>query len=371
MKLLKLKTNTGFMMLEPGFEVNFLTKTRVDRNSDNDELLELEEGFYYPIDTILIGKTSSGKTTVLRFIECALSLLTSGRIYKSLLPYSEKLNLEIVFYEGGKVYHYNGSFSKNSYDMSEYLMIDEESLECASYKRSLKKDLSNIAYSKVGPFVAKKLPDTSDITNYVSAKDFVGLEGKENYFVDSLLKASMIYPEETISSIIHIFDDSVASIRINKDNHISFKRVNEPELMVTATDLKEFLSSGAYRGIALLCQIVVALKYGSTLLIDDIEKHFNKNLTENTLLLFRDKEINKAGATLIYTTNYSELLDMSSRSDNINVLHKVDKKISIKNLCVDYKDRIELSKSNKYDQNAFDTSITYKSLITLRRNLLK
>lgn len=359
------------MMLEPGFEINFLTKTRVDRNSDNDELLELEEGFYYPIDTIFIGKTSSGKTTVLRFIECALSLLTSGRISKNLLPYSEKLNLEIVFYENGKIYHYNGSFSKNTYDMSEYLIINHESLECAPYKRSLKKDLSNIVYSKVDHFAAKKLPDTSDVANYVSIKDFVGLEVKESYFVDSLSKASMVYSEDTVSSVVHLFDDSVAYIHFYKDNRISFKRVYEPELTATPADLKEFLSSGAYRGIALLCQIIVALKFGSTVLIDDVEKHFNKNITENVLLLFRDKEINKAGATLIYNTNYSELLDMSSRSDNINVLHKEDKKISIKNLCVDYKDRIELSKPKKYDQNAFDTLITYKSLITLRRNLLK
>nr|MCR5091534.1 hypothetical protein [Bacilli bacterium] len=64
MKLLKLKTNSGYMMLEPGFEINFLTKTRVNDGKDDDELIELDDGLFYPVETIFIGKNSSGKSTV-------------------------------------------------------------------------------------------------------------------------------------------------------------------------------------------------------------------------------------------------------------------------------------------------------------------
>ena len=35
MKLLKFKVNSGYKMLEKGFEVNFLTKTRINKDAPN------------------------------------------------------------------------------------------------------------------------------------------------------------------------------------------------------------------------------------------------------------------------------------------------------------------------------------------------
>ena len=54
MKILKIKTTSGFKMLEPDFEINFMTKTRIDADSPNEDLIELEKGFFYPLETVFI-----------------------------------------------------------------------------------------------------------------------------------------------------------------------------------------------------------------------------------------------------------------------------------------------------------------------------
>ena len=104
--------------------------------------------------------------------------------------------------------------------------------------------------------------------------------------------------------------------------------------------------------------------------MDEIERSFNKNLAQNLILLFNDKAINIKNATLVYTTHYAELLDDDRRLDNINVLHRHGDQISLKNLHKDYDLNIQLSKSNYFEQNAFDSLLNYNSLMELRRAIL-
>ena len=104
--------------------------------------------------------------------------------------------------------------------------------------------------------------------------------------------------------------------------------------------------------------------------MDEIERSFNKNLAQNLILLFNDKAINIKNATLVYTTHYAELLDDNRRLDNINVLHRHGDQISLKNLHKDYDLNIQLSKSNYFEQNAFDSLLNYNSLMELRRAIL-
>jgi hypothetical protein len=72
----------------------------------------------------------------------------------------------------------------------------------------------------------------------------------------------------------------------------------------------------------------------------------------------------------VYTTHYAELLDDNRRLDNINVLHRHGDQISLKNLHKDYDLNIQLSKSNYFEQNAFDSLLNYNSLMELRRAIL-
>ena len=56
------------------------------------------------------------------------------------------------------------------------------------------------------------------------------------------------------------------------------------------------------------------------LIIDELESHLNKELVKMIINLFNNKEINKSGACLIFTTHYAEILDSFDRMDNIYIL---------------------------------------------------
>ena len=108
---------------------------------------------------------------------------------------------------------------------------------------------------------------------------------------------------------------------------------------------------------------------GFDLIVDEIENHFHKTLVENLVMLYKDKNVNKKNATLIFSTHYCELLDLFNRSDNIWITHSRNK-IEIENMYEGYGLRSELLKSKKFYQNAFDTAVNYEALMDLKKELM-
>ena len=86
-------------------------------------------------------------------------------------------------------------------------------------------------------------------------------------------------------------------------------------------------------------------------------------------MLYKDKDVNKKNATLIYSTHSCELLDLFNRSDNIWITHSREK-IEIENMYEKYGLRSELLKSKKFYQNAFDTAVNYDALMDLKKELM-
>ena len=130
------------------------------------------------------------------------------------------------------------------------------------------------------------------------------------------------------------------------------------------------LSSGTSKGIDLFSNAIFCLKFGCTLIVDEIENHFHKMLVENLINLFKDKSVNKCGATLVFSTHYCELLDLFNRTDNIYVT-KNNGKVNVENIYLNYPTRNDLSKSNKFYKNAFGTNVNYKSLMNFKKELMK
>ena len=107
-----------------------------------------------------------------------------------------------------------------------------------------------------------------------------------------------------------------------------------------------------------------------TLIVDEIENSFQKSLVNSLIFLFNDEKINSKGAKLVFSTHYIEILDYFIRRDGINILHKDNGLINVKNLYSDYDVRTELLKSKQFDNNVFNTSLNYNQLLKVRRNLL-
>lgn len=70
---------------------------------------------------------------------------------------------------------------------------------------------------------------------------------------------------------------------------------------------------------------------GGYLIVDELENHFNKEIAATLVRFFLDKKVNKKGATLIFSTHYSELLDEFERNDNIYIIRNKEG-ISAENL---------------------------------------
>lgn len=378
MKLLKFRIPYGYKMLEKGFEVSFLTKTRVNKNIENNDLIELEPGLFYPLETTFIGKNSSGKTSVLLLIHLIISFIRSGRIPVPFMADQSNFSMEFLFYDNGHIYLYNGSFVRSNLNNTAFMIIESESLRRTTFKDNYKKDLSNISFLKENLITPNIGSDTSGITKYRfnDTSILVDMISQDSSNLATIIdNIKNIYGKDSFNVLVKLFDDSIElidSIRLDDSSvAFKFKRVNQPEMTVSIDYLKAVLSSGTYRGIYLFAASLLSFRLGGDILIDEIEKSFNKNLIENLLILFNDKRINKKGASLIYSTHYSELLDHSNRCDNINVLHRNGDVITVNNMCTSYEIRTDLSKSNQFEQNAFDNLTNYDRLMDLRRLLLK
>lgn len=382
MKLLKLKVPSCYKMLEKDFEINFLTKTRVDKDSNNDDLIELEPGFYYPKETIFVGKNSSGKSTVLSLVDLALRLITGGRLPSYEANNNGLLDLEIIIYANHNIYKYVGSFKRKNTINSEFLEIVNEELSFNEYKEIYKKDLSNVNYRVNKDFIPNIGGDTSMLPRIINSHELnlyiSPFENNPNAFAihDDLLKKA--YGEDAFIKLIKVFDDSIDVLRVhydengNKTNQYDFKRVTDDNVVfVTADYLRVMLSSGTIRGINLYAAAIIAFKDGGTFIVDELEKNFNRNLISNLILMINDPTINKGNASIIYSTHYAELLDETNRCDNINVLHREKSTITLKNMCLDYETRTDLLKSSQFDQNAFDNNVNYNLLAELKKELRK
>lgn len=370
MKLLKVSVPQGYKMLTKNFEINFLTKARVDKDNPENELLKLDVDFYYPIETVFIGKNSSGKTTTLSLIQLVYSFLRNGRIYNSFADDGKEFELNIVYYHDSSIFDYHGLFKKDASINDEFLIIEAESLKWAKMKRSLKKDLSNATFFDVKDFAENIGGDTSNISKYQSRNDFnlsIDLLGHSTNFFDLYYS---VLNKDVFNSLLRLFDDSIDYIIPHREDNkligYEFKRVGGTSVIVKNDYLESVLSAGTLRGINLYGASILTFKSGGTIMIDEIEKSFNRNLIENLFIMFEDKTINTANSSIIYTTHYSELLDKNNRCDNINVLHRSGSEITLKNMRSDYKYRTDMLKSGQFNQNAFDTLINYDRLMDLK-----
>jgi len=381
MKLLKVKVINGYKMLAPNFEISFLTKTRIDKsNICEKDLLQLQGDFYYPLQTILIGKNSSGKTTTLELISYILSFINTGRISSSILKDQTFFETEFIFYENGKIFKYHGAFERNEIISKDFLIIKDESLYSGTLRESTKKDLSNLSYRVENLITPNINGDTSNINKIKASSDLsiiVDNISRDPLNLNFMMKyLNDLYKTDIFTAIVKLFDDSIEHIEpfYNESNNpigYKIKRVNRSELIIDLNYLPKIISSGTYRGIFLFGASILAFNFGGHIMIDEIEKSFNKNFIENIIMLFSDDRINKKMATLIYSTHYSELLDETNRCDNINVLHRKDDIITIKNLSESYELRTDISKSNQFNQNAFDNLLNYECFMNLRKELLK
>ena len=382
LKLLNIRVN-GYKLLEENFTFDFLTRTKVLESDLEKEIFKIDTLLYSFRTLAVVGGNSSGKSTVLSLILKTIDFLSSGRWgYVEHEFKEDKIGLSISFYLDGNIYFYSVNLLKNTSDEGRnrlYALIDNESLFMKKYvKAKGKKNLENIndVADVTSLYLQNSLKDTSAIINLVKENILVDAFTNNNVIAfDEGLLSNSFYNildnsnKELASSIIKLLDDSIEYIKSDSSDYVKFKRYNEDEQILKKIELISILSSGTFRGIELYLRAIKAIKLGKVFIVDEIENCFQKNVVFNLIFLFNDERINKNNAQLIFSTHYTEILDILNRQDSINITHKNNGRINIKNL-KEYDIRVELSKSKQFDNNTFNTSINYQQLMEVRRNLI-
>lgn len=384
LELLKVKAS-GFKLLEDNFELDFTTRTRVYQKDKLSEIEEIDKGLNTFRSIAFVGGNSSGKSTALSLVLKTLLFLQTGRW--EFIPREFKkdsIDLNIVFYLEGFLYNYSCTFSKIEIDKLSianiYSPITNEKLIKLEYNKArgiVNLDLLNTNGVDESKILKSSLLDTSAIAKITGDKisvdefsnnNIVNFDGNivRNTFFASLNSCD----KELVSSIIKLLDESIEYIICDNSDLVKFKRINEKEIIISKFELLSILSSGTFRGVELYVRSINALKYGKVFIVDEIENCFHKNLVKNLLFIFNSKNINSKGAKLIFSTHYTEILDSLSRRDNIFITHKENGYVNVKNLYSDYDVRTELSKSNQFDNNVFNTSFNYEQLLNVKELII-
>ena len=372
MKLLHVVAN-NFKNCKDSFEIDFVSKSKKTAEDKEYELQEVSEEFHVYNTLAVVGKNASGKTTAVELLDACYSILSEFRLDGKNYDY-DNVGLLMDFYHDGYIYRYE-TVLRNGDSIASKAVFTEQKLRRKKYYKSRVKEVYNDSdFSEVK--IKGELPDDTSILFFVLRKketraiyfDSFG-NGADTYrLIFAAMKDFNIGPELLVR-IISIFDENIKDLQILDEHNFSLTFGNETRT-VSDKELIYMLSSGTTKGMLLYMLAAASLEQGFDLIVDEIENHFHKTLVENMISLYKDKTVNKSGATLIFTTHYCELLDLFNRQDNIYIA-KADDKVYLTNMYDGYNIRPELLKSRQFYNNVFQTAVNYDELMQLKKELKK
>lgn len=378
MKLLKVIVN-NYKVCEDNLTISFIPTEKKTLDDKEFELIEIDDELFLFNTIGIIGKNASGKTTIIELLSIIYDIFSNFKVKNSgyLFKYiTNTINLDVTFYHDKKIYRYKVDLCKdlNSFDTSVVLFKNEE-LYVREYKKTHSRDL--FSYDKFKK-VDKKIIIPEDTSILFTVFNTIALRGVyypcEDVNEFSITESFNLYKivDENlgiIESLIRMFDEHIKNIEMINENKYKITYKDNKTKEISEIELLSILSSGTKKGISLFIFVIYSLKTGTDLIIDEIENHFHKTIIENLINLYKDKTINKYGATLIFTTHYCELLELFNRQDNI-FISKYNQKIILENMHEDYKFRNELSKSKIFYNNEFGTDVDYQALMDFKKELM-
>ena len=377
MKLLRVSASK-FKCCEDDFTISFVPVANKTAEDKEFELNEIAENLFTFTTMGLVGKNASGKTTVIDLLNLVYDILSYFKVKNSINLFTmwhNTVNLDITFYHEGSLYRYLTDLVPDDSPLNNTVYFRNEKIYKRTYYKTIARQLFDFTkYDEIK--INANLPeDTSvlyDILKTISIRALYSPSDDFKYELYS--KIFDIYKTiddsaEALEAILKMFDEHIDNIEMKNDDRFIVYYHNNTSKEVSNRELYSMLSSGTTKGLSLFTYVFYSLACGTDLLIDEIENHFHKTLVANLINLYKDKNVNKYGATLVFTTHYCELLDLFNRADNIYIT-KYDEKIKLENMYLDYNFRPELSKSKKFYSNAFNTDVNYEALMNFKKELM-
>ncbi len=382
MKILKLDVK-GLPLLNSDLCIDFIAQQRVDDN-DKEQLYNIFSNIYTNPALAFIGINASGKTTVLKVISFAISLLNnealnnidSKEIFDD-LDSGQKVVITAYFYYKNIINKLRTVIEKkvNLIDGTEKLVIVDEILwEKDIHRIKTKKSIFDFNDSDLRTRRNKKeeylLEDVSIILALNKKQDTNFFLYDMSKFTDhNMLNVLGKYPKEVLTFL----DPSIEYLNCKPEGKkvdIRLKFYGKDEINLNnPLALNKYLSSGTIKGLSVFMGAVITFTEGGYLVVDELENHFNSEIVSTLVRFFMDKKINKKGATLVFSTHYSELLDKFERNDNIYIVKNIGGIIA-ENLSNVLK-RNDIKKSEIYDSDFLHGTVpAYESYIALKKVLL-
>ena len=379
MKILRI-TAQGLPLFKEGLDICFYAQQRVSED-DKNNLYNMIENYYLHSACAFIGINASGKTSVLKVVNLALSIIKNEPINhaetKSILGGAKKATICTYFYDKRNYAccletEITAKKSKNGEYI--YSIISERLWEKPIGSVRSKKYLTDFAGMK--PTAIRNqdeiyLPD--DVSFIIAHNKKVN----DTVEVFSLLFYTNInvlpFTENIPLEVIAFLDPTIEKLcfeQVEGKTFIHLKFKNEEEIVLNnAVDLEQYLSSGTIKGIITFSMVKEVLQSGGYLLVDEIENHFNKEIVTTLVRFFMDSRFNKNGGTLIFTTHYPELLDEYDRNDGIYIVRNCNG-ITVENLSY-ILTRNDIKRSDAYQSGFLEgTTPTYEAYIRLKESLI-
>ena len=348
MKILKIVVN-GLPHVKDELNIDFVAQQRVD-TYDKEHLLNVFSNIYVNRAILFIGINASGKTTILKTISFVMKLLNNqpinnieSKIIMDDLSKDEDVIITSFFYDGKNVNKLVTVITKkiNETDGSEKLIIKDEKLWSKNAdKVKTKKTLFVFNENDLEEIRNKNEQYLMDDVSIIVARN---KKNNSGIFVCDML-------EWTDHNILNVLG-----------------RFGKEEIIINNTRILEnYLSSGTIKGLGVFMSAAFSFSESGYMIIDEIENHFNREIVTTLIRFFMDEKVNKKGATILFSTHYSELLDEFERNDSIYIVRNKGG-IGVENLSSILK-RNDIKKSEVYDSGYLGGTVPeYEAYMALKK----
>ncbi len=379
MRLLKVRVDGVELFRNQRLEIDFVATDRVPKDEEGNiaDVTRLPKGASLYTQNVMgiVGVNASGKTTALNVVRFVLGYMSGTYAIRRFVTSSDRLgklgdtfSVACVFYEEGKFYLIEsrlrrvdddlGSSRLRDASVAESYVFDDEwlwscSLPPIRVTRGLVTDIEAFKQASELVLVRNGSPDDERALDQ-RRRTFLGDSMSIVSIVTGRKSIPLEFPDRVLplismpTPVLQAFDPSIEYLNWNVENqvfHLKFK--NETgERVVSDSVAASILSNGTILGAELVDRAISALKSGGYLIVDEIETGLNRSLVGTVIGLFASPVTNPRGATLLFSTHYSELLDALQRKDNVYVLVRDD---AFKTEVVKYSDRIERIENKKSD----------------------
>lgn len=378
MKVLRI-TAKGLPLFKKNLDICFYTQQRVSED-DKENLYNFLDNYYLHSACAFIGINASGKTSVLKVIHLALSIIKNEPINhvesRSILGGAEKAAICTYFYDE----HENIccletviTAKKGKSGEIGYSITSERLWEKPIRSVKSKKYLTD--FTGMEPVASRDRNEAflSEDVSFIIAYNKKTQNSVEVFSLLSYTNVNVLpFTEEIPLEVISFLDPTIEKLYFDQTEgktfiHLKFR--DEDEIILNnAIDLEKYLSSGTIKGIITFSMVKEVLQSGGYLLVDEIENHFNKEIVSTLLRSFMDSQFNKKGGTLIFSTHYPELLDIYDRNDGIYIVRNRNG-ITVENLSNILK-RNDIKKSDAYQSGLLEgTTPAYEAYIRLKKRL--